>query len=108
MNRVTPRVFAAVALAAVLAVSAAPVVHGLPAEGGTVLAPPASLWKTLTGWIVNIFAASGTESDAGPDMDPNGLPQTGPYMDPDGLAAGPEVDPDGTQGEAGPHMDPNG
>lgn len=107
MNRVTIRPFAAAALAAILAVAAVPAVHALPAEGGTVVASPTGLLQMLTDWIGSIFATSGTEADAGPEMDPNG-PQAGPDMDPDGLEAGPGMDPDGSEGEAGPHMDPNG
>lgn len=108
MSRVTLRPFAAAALAAILAVAAVPAVHALPADDGTVLASPAGLWQRLTDWIGSIFAASDTDSEAGPEMDPNGPPQAGPYMDPDGLAAGPGMDPDGSEGDAGPGMDPNG
>lgn len=108
MNRVTIRPFAAAALAVILTVAAVPAVHALPAEGGAVLALPDGLWQRLNDWIGRLFATNETESDAGPDMDPNGTPPAGPQMDPDDLDAGPGMDPNGSQDEAGPHMDPNG
>lgn len=108
MSRVTLRPFAAAALAAILAVTAVPAVHALPAGDGQVLTAASGLWEQLSSWIGGLFAVGGSESEAGPDMDPNGPPQAGPHMDPNGLAAGPDMDPDGTEADAGPEMDPDG
>lgn len=107
MSRVTIRSFAAAALAVVLAATAVPAVQALPADDGAPSSVPADLWQLVSGWIDSLFAASGTESEAGPYMDPDG-PQAGPEMDPNGLDAGPEMDPDGGESDAGPHMDPDG
>lgn len=103
MNRKTFRPLVAMALAVALALALAAPAAAAPADGGSAIVSPAALWQRLNDWIDALFAAS----EAGPEMDPDGV-VAGPDMDPDGMEAGPGMDPNGGQNDAGPEMDPDG
>lgn len=95
MTRSILRPLAATALAAALVLTAVPAAVAAPAVDGSAVTTQLDVRQWLNGWIDRLFAAS----EAGPEMDPDGLTtEAGPDME----------DPDGTEAEAGPHMDPDG
>lgn len=61
------RLFALLCLGALLAGSAAPLM-ARPAA----VAPAASLWQTLTGWLDALLSAAGAEMNEAPWAEPNG------------------------------------
>lgn len=93
------------AMALVAAALPAPAVHAGPAAPAAVQVWLDGLLDAVRAWMPTSPGLASAASDAGPDMDPNGIEaEAGPDMDPDGLNTTSTSD----GGDAGPSMDPNG